>query len=497
MAIAELALPQGAELPDPGAPRAPGTSPELEDDMRVRSGLILTLAAGLLGGCAAATSSTGGTTAPAGATAGGKSYPPGTRPSESKFTTTAKLNIAQGKFNEALQLAQQGIAADTVNPQHYFLAGQAYAGLGDYAAADSMYRIAERKYPAYEREIEPSREEAWAKAFNAGVEAYNAQKVDEAIKNWEQANLIYAGRPTAFQNLAALYTQQGKYEPAIAAYRAGLASLETKPQTRELTPEEVTEREESKVSMTENLAELLQFTEQYAESEKLFREQLAADSTNVGLQAKLAAAIAAQPNREAEAQAIYSKLIGRTDLKPEDVMSVGVALFNSKDYANAAKAFQRLTVARPNSRDAWYNYANALYASDQFQPLVAAGERLLQLDPLNEDAALILARSYKETGANDKALATLEKNDALPVKAKDLAMRIGAGKVTVNGTLVGNRAAAGTPVTLRFSFQDAAGTTLGTQEVTVNAPAKDATAPFTLTFENATAPVGYSYELVR
>jgi hypothetical protein len=52
-------------------------------------------------------------------------------------------------------------------------------------------------------------------------------------------------------------------------------------------------------------------------------------------------------------------------------------------------------------------------------------------------------------------------------------------------------------VTLRFSFQDAAGTTLGTQEVTVNAPAKDATAPFTLTFENATAPVGYSYELVR
>ena len=462
--------------------------------MRVRSGLILTLAASLLGGCAAATSS-GGATASAGVAAGGKTYPPGTKPTESKFTTPAKLAIAQSKFDVALMQAQQGIAADTVNPQHYYLAGQAYAGLGQYAAADSMYDIAQRKYPAYEREIEPAREEAWAKAFNEGVNIYNAGNPDEAIKDWEQANNIYGGRFEAYQNLAALYTQQGKYDPAIAAYRAGLAALQNPPLTRTLTDEEKADRAEGKTTMTQNLAELLQFTEQYAEAEKLFREQLATDSANIGLQAKLANAIAAQPNRTAEAQAIYGTLLGRPDLKPEDVMSVGVALFNSKDYPRAADAFKRLTGARPNSRDAWYNYANSLYASDQFAALIPVAEKLLSLDPLNEDAALILARAYKEGKQQPKALATLEKNEALPVKVKDPSMRLGAGKTTISGNVIGNKAAPGTPITLRFTFYSD-GATLGSQQVTVNAPAKDAAAPFELTFENATAPVAYSYQLV-
>jgi tetratricopeptide (TPR) repeat protein len=455
--------------------------------------LILTLAASLLGGCAASTSAGGASSGPV--TAGGKTYPPGTKPTESKFTTPAKLAIAQNKFDVALQQSQSGIAADSTNPQHFYLAGQAYAGLGNYAAADSMYDIAQRIYPAYEREIEPAREEAWAKAFNAGVTAYNAGNTDEAVKDWEQANEVYGGRPEAYQNLAALYTQQGKYDPAIAAYRAGLASLTTNPATRELTEEEKADRVEAKSTMQENLAELLQFTEQYAEAEKLFREQLAIDSTNIGLQAKLAAAIAAQPNRAAEAQAIYGTLLGRADLKPEDVMSVGVALFNSKDYARAAQAFKRLTDMWPNSRDAWYNYSNSLYASDQFQPLIPVAEKLLQLDPLNEDAALILARAYKETGQNQKALAALEKNEDLPVKVKDPAMRLGTGKTTISGTVIGNKAAAGSPVTLRFTFYSATGT-IGTQQVTVNAPAKDASAPFEVTFENPQTPVAYSYQLV-
>jgi tetratricopeptide (TPR) repeat protein len=456
--------------------------------------MILTLAASLLGGCAAATSSTGAATGPSTASAGGKTYPPGTRPSESKFTTPAKLAIAQKNWQVALQQAQQGIAADSANPQHYYIAGQAYAGLGQYAAADSMYDIAQGKYPAYEQEIEPLREQAWAEAFNKGVNAYTAGNTDEAVKDWEQANLIYGGRPEAYQNLAALYTQQGKYEPAIAAYHAGLASIQNGPATRELTAEETTERAEAKATMTENLAELLQFTEQYAAAEKLFREELATDSTNIGLQAKLASAIAAQPGRAAEAQAIYSGLLSRQDLKPGDLTSVGVALFNAKDYQRAGEAFKRLTAARPNSRDAWYNYANSLYASEQFPPLVAVAEKLVQLDPLSEDAALILARAYKETNQNQKALAVLDKNEKLPIKVKDLSMRVGAGKSTITGTAVGNAAAAGTPVTLRFTFYSETGT-LGTQNVTVNAPANGATAQFTATFENAEAPVAYSYEL--
>jgi tetratricopeptide (TPR) repeat protein len=465
--------------------------------MRTHGGLILTMMTALaLGGCASASTGGGAAAANAGPTtsATGKTYPPGTKPSESKFTTPAKLALAQNKFDVALQQAQQGIAADSTNPQHYFLAGQAYAGLQNYAAADSMFDVAERIYPAYEQEIEPARESAWAEAFNAGVNAYNAGNTDEAIKDWENANLIYAGRPESFQNLAAVYTQQEKYDQAVEAYQAGIEAAQSTPAARQLTDEEKTERAEALETMTQNLGELLLYTENFAAAEKLYRDQLAQDSTNVSLQAKLAAAIAAQPGREAEAQQMYSTLLGKPNLKTDDVMSIGVALFNSKNYKEAAQAFKRVADARPNSRDAWYNYANALYAGEMFEQLVPVAETLVRLDPLNENAALILANAYRETEQNQKALAVLEKNEALPVKVDDLKLQAGQGKVTVTGTVVGNKAAPGTPQTLRFTFYGDAGQ-LGTQTVTVNAPAAEQKAQFQVEFTTDQDVTGYSYQL--
>ena len=139
--------------------------------MRFCSGLVLTLAAGLvMGGCAAGA---GGSAGPS-VSPTGKTYEPGTRPTESRHTTPTKLYIAQGQFDQALQEAQAGVSADSTNPQHYFLLGQAHAGLGNFDEANAAWERAEEIYPAYELEIEPARESAWADAFNAGVEAYNA-----------------------------------------------------------------------------------------------------------------------------------------------------------------------------------------------------------------------------------------------------------------------------------------------------------------------------------
>ncbi|HEX6071035.1 MAG TPA: tetratricopeptide repeat protein [Longimicrobiaceae bacterium] len=463
--------------------------------MRVRSGLVLTLAAGLvLGGCAAGAAGGGGGPA---VSPTGKTYPPGTRPTESRFTTPAKLYIAQGQFQRALEEAQRGLAADSTNPQHYFLVGQAQAGLGDFEAADAMFDRAEQIYPAYELEVEPAREAAWADAFNQGVTAYNAGNVQEATVAWEKANRIYSLRPEAYQNLAAVYTQANDYPKAIEAYRGGLAALEATPAARALEAEEVTERAEAKTAMRENLAELLLFTDQHAEAEALYREQLAEDTDNVALRGKLAAAIAAQPGRAEEAQAIYNELLGRSDLDAATLMEIGVVLFQQKDFARAGEAFRRVTEARPNSRDAWYNYANALYAAENWQPLVTVAERLVQLDPLNYDASLILARAYRDVQQNDKALAELERMDAVPVQLGQMETRQGAGRTTVRGQVTGKKAAAGTPIQLRFTFFGENGAELGTEMVTVTAPAPEATSNFEVVLESETPAVGYRYERVN
>lgn len=460
--------------------------------MRFRVGMVLALGAGLvLSACAPAA---GG--AAAGSSPIGKEYPPGTPPRESQFTAPAKLNLAQENYQAALTPSLEGIAEDsTSNPQHYYLAGAAYVGLGNFAAADSMWDVAQEIYPAYELEIEPQREQAWSEAFNEGVTAYNAGNTQGAIDAWTRANIIYPHRAEGQLNLAVLYTQENSYDEAITAYRQGLDALRNPPQTRTLSPEEEVDRSESLRQIRENLAQLLIFTEQFSDAEALYREMLADNPDNLELQSGLASAIARQ-GRDAEAGEIYNRLLSAPGLSYDDLFNIGVSLFNAQDYARAGEAFRRVTEMTPNSRDAWYNYANALYAAQDFAALVPIAEKLVQVDPLNENSALILARAYRDTEQNEKALAALQAIQDAPIKVEDLQIRAREGQTSVTGTAIGNKAPAGSPVTLRFTFYSQA-TELGSQTVTVSAPAEGSSTAFEATLVNPTSATGYSYQLVR
>lgn len=461
--------------------------------MRLRSRMILALGAGLLvlGGCATAGAPAGPVTSPT-----GRVYEPGTPPRETRQSQGAILFLAQQNYQQALEQAEAGIAADSTNPIHYFLAAQAHVGLGEYEAADRLFDRAEEIYPAYEVEIEPEREQAWGIAFNAGVEAYNAGNIEEAARLWRQANLIYDVRPEAYTNLAVIYSQQNDAPRAIEAFQQGLEALDRSPATREFTPEEIQEREELRGTMRRSLAELLIFAERFGEAETLFRQQLEADPDDPELLGNLAVALARQ-GREAEAQEIYDRLLGLEDLSVTDLFNVGVALFNAQAYDRAAEAFRRVTEVVPNSRDAWYNYANALYAEDRFEELVPVAERLVQLDPLNENSALLLAQAYRQTGQNQKALQELQRNEAVPVRIEELQMQPREGQSRVTGVVIGNRAAAGSPVQLRFTFFDNTGATLGTETVTVTAPATGERSQFEVVLASPQLASAYRYELVR
>jgi hypothetical protein len=92
-------------------------------------------------------------------------YELGTPPSETRFSQTATLLLRlPASTQRGLEQALAGIASDSTNPIHFFLAGAAYARLGQYFEADRMFSVAQRIYPAYELQIEPEREAAWADA---------------------------------------------------------------------------------------------------------------------------------------------------------------------------------------------------------------------------------------------------------------------------------------------------------------------------------------------
>ena len=419
-------------------------------------------------------------------------YEGGSAPVNTRFSQTAALYLSQGRNARALELAKEGIASYPGNPIHHFLAGQAHARLGEYEEADEMFSEAQRIYPAYELDIEPNREAAWAEAFNAGGEAYAASDVARTMEAWRQAVIIYDLRPEAHRNLASLLTQEGQYEEAIRLYQGGLAGLEELPTSRVLETEELERRAEQKVGMEESLIPLLLFSERFAEAEVLLRRQLERDPADTQIQGDLAAALRGQGRLE-EAAAIYTALLSDAELEASELFNLGIALFRSSDFKAASEAFERLTRLQPMSRDAWFNYANSLFAAGAWESLARVGDRLVELDPLGENSGLITARAHLESGDQETALLALERTESALVYLGGLLMAPSNVETTVQGRVIGNVAEAGTPVRLRFTFYGDDGE-LGATSVTLSAPSAEESATFEVSF--AARATAYRYELL-
>ena len=423
----------------------------------------------------------------------GKVYPPGTPPSETRLSQTAALYLRQERDDRALELAREGVVEFPDNPIHYYLAGVAHARLGQYESADSMFDEAERIYPAYELDVEPEREAAWGQAFNAGLEAYEAGEIDETVRLWTGATRIYDYRPEAHRNLASLLASEALFPESIEVYQAALVGLDKSPATRVLGPEDLEAREEARREIEYNLADLLLATSRFAEAEPLLRRRLEDDPEDVEVRAKLAAALSGM-GRDDEARELYASLLSEENLELTQIYSLGIGLFRSGQYSEAADAFRRVTELQPESRDAWFNYANSLFADEAWEELAAAGERLVELDPLGENARLMAARARLELGDREGAVAYVDEVDQSPVFVDGLQMQRSGTSVTVFGTVTSNAAAPGSRIALRFTFFGEGGALAGSRTVEIVVPPEGETASLEVAFSQPAS--AYRYELI-
>ncbi len=442
---------------------------------RSLAGQVVLVAAVALAGCV------GGPSRPPGPVVSptGIVYPPGTPPTETRQSQTATLYLRSDEPERALELSLEGIAEDPANPVHYFLAGVAQARLGAHEAADTLFAHAQRIYPAYELDIEPERHAAWAEAYNRGGEAYADDDIEGAIRAWQGAARIYRLRPEAHRSLAQLLAQEGRFEESATVYAELLEGLSLRPATRVLTEAELAERSREAGDAEGELAQVLLLTARYAEAEPLLRRRVERRPDEVEARLSLAEALGGQ-GRSGESFEIYDGLLDRPALAEPVLVRVGVALFRAGDPARAARAFERITAVHPESRDAWYNYANALLAAEEWDRLVDIGERLLAVDPLGENAMLIVARAHLETGDERAALEHLQRIDQAPVLVERLQMRRAGAATVLQGDVVGRDAEAGTDVALRFTFYGEGGISRS-DVVHVAAPAPGERRSFELT----------------
>jgi tetratricopeptide (TPR) repeat protein len=461
------------------------------------------------------------------------------RPSNSMHTRSAETYMADAEkggrstaekaeaYRKALEAALQGAQADAGNSKHWFIAGKAYARLNDVAGADSAFDKAEQLWPEYAKETEPERLNAWISAYNAGVAAVQAGKVEEAITALENADRIYRKRPEALVTLGSIYMQSGNAAKAEETFLRALTVL--RGDRAGLKPQEVQAWNEDELTVAMRLATLYVDQNKNAEAEKAYRDLLARQPDNAMAKSNLAVVLS-RAGKAADAAVIYKELLTKPDLSEAALFNIGIGMFRAEQYKDAAVAFRRSLEANPHSHDVLYNLAQSLFATTgQLEKEKAAAparaaeinaqlklvneemraiaERLRAIDPANSNVFMMQAQAQRaladiSTGAaadelRKQVLATLEAHKALPFEVTELRVSPGEKEFQLIGRVKNLTLPAGAPIKIRFIVVNKDGAEIAAEDITVSAPAKDESTRLNATLRAPEGAVAWKYVIVR
>ena len=444
---------------------------------------LLAASAILLAGCAAGT---GGGGAGGGAAVAGDA---GGRPRETTSTNTAMFILVSAaeaddpaaRYQEALTAALRAVGEGPNNPLAYLLAGRAHIGLGSYVAADSMLTRAEELYPAYLEETAVDRENAWITLFNESLDPLDAGDTEAGIRMLETAEVIYSAmRPEALMNLGITYGNAGRYDEAVDAYERTLEVVRG-PRLEQVDSATAATWETREQLAAMNLATILDIAQRHDEAAAAYVEYLQLVPGDVSALTGLAKVVA--PSDPDSARAIYDGLLGGGAPGPREYLDIGVGLYNmasamdttvtdpKPDYRRAAQAFKAIADMSPQNRDAVYNLAQSLFDAQEWEELVPASERLMELDPYNPQTYLLRAFALDRTGEQELGLAVYASSDSLEftLTGSSLQSRSGGGG-TLNAMLTNNTLEEGTQIVLRVHFNGEDGEEVGTVDVSLRAP---------------------------
>ena len=477
--------------------------------MNVRLGLVLAIATLITGaGCAAGGGGGGESVAPAGpALPGGVILAEGVRPRDNSHTRSADLALTQAqsttdelvirqRFQAALQSAMDGIAADPENPKSYFQAGQAYVGLEDFVGADSMLTKAEEIHPRYVLETEPWREMGWVAAYNAAIVPMNNGDLEGAAEIFEQATVIYDGRPEAHLQLGSVYSLLDRTDDAVGAFRRAMEILEgTKEDSMADTVNAPIWEQHWEIATT-GLGQTLTFAGRNQEAADLYSELLVDDPNNLVLLGALANNLS-ELGLADSVQVLYDKLLADPNLTERDFFNAGVGLYQIENYGVAADAFRHAAELNPFNRDARLNLASTLSIAEEFEELVPAARDLIDVDPRNALGWIFLTRALSELDRTEEANAVFTEYQDIGYEIEDLSMRPDPnGGATFTGSLKNTALEPGTAISLRFHFGGVDASEIGTVNVTIQAPALDQFQIFQGEFVSPEMVTGYKYEVI-
>jgi tetratricopeptide (TPR) repeat protein len=353
------------------------------------------------------------------------------------------------------------------NPAAWYYLGRVYLQQGDIVGADTAFTKAEVLAPKCKQEISKVRYMGWVPLVNAGIDFVKAKNSDSALALFRQANIIYRDKPVAFLNAGIIFANTGQADSAIVYW-----------QKASEIGEQANVVEDRNVA-TRNLGAALQRANRHKEAVSVLEKYLGWVPNDAEVKRALAGSYRVTGQTE-KAEAL-EKEVGAPPPGAASAaggaasqMNAAIALYNQKNYKDAAVAFEQVLAAEPYNRDALFGLANAYIGLKNGPKLAEAAARLQAIEPMNEEVIRMLANGQrmakKEALANKTAIQVL----ALPTTVAVTQFAPTADAATISGTATGREAQtaqgkpiAAKPFTLVFEFLDTKGTVVANQEVPV------------------------------
>ncbi|MGE0353462.1 MAG: tetratricopeptide repeat protein [Gemmatimonadales bacterium] len=379
-----------------------------------------------------------------------------------------------------------------MNPAAWYWLTRIYLYQGNVAGADSALSKTLQLQPACRKELDPILYNTYLALLRPAAQYMQANQPDSAMALLEHAITFYNDGPHAYRFLGVLFFNRRQYDSAATYFETAMTKMKM--------PRDSSMRTETAFS----LAASYQNTEQFAKAIPEWRKYLGWRPDDTDARKALAQAFRAAGMPDS-AQAVEAELLASAgaagDLSPDEMLNLGVNAFNDDNYKDAVHAFQGVLEKNPYYRRALYNLANTYLKMGQADSLIAVSQRLLAIDPLNENNIRLLAQGYQSTKNNEQTVRLVTILLGLPVNVEVTEFQAGEGSARLAGTATGREAqdasgkriAAG-PITLVFEFIDRNGNAVGQpQEVPLGTLATGEVKPFTLEGQGA-GIVGWRYK---
>lgn len=394
-------------------------------------------------------------------------------------------------IKKAKEAAEAAIAANQNSSAGWYYLGRAELLLGNLTGADSAFTKVSALAPDCAEEVKGYRQQAWQALLGAAATAMKASKTEEALGHFREAAVISRDYPQGFYNTGILFANNNQSDSAAHYFALAVEKSGNDPRFAK-----------DKQSATVNLASMYQAMDKHAEAVEQFRKYLAADPNDAQVKKAMASSLRLSGQAEEAAKiesAMLSSAIADGSATANDLMQMGVNLFQGQKFPEAAEAFGKVLEKEPYSRDAMFNLANVYLAEKNGPKLIETAQKLLAMEPLNTINMKLLGEGYRAANDQPKLIETVEKLVAMPTNVavenfqitKDGA-NLAATATGLDATTPGGKPLPAVAKTLTFEFLDATGTVVASKEVAV--PALKAGASHAIAFEVAAANIhGWRY----